>query len=576
MNIHRLNLPSMVFESSMQAAGLAGAEHVQNLEIEYFRELITKSNIDRIDIVVSDGVTIAAKRQFSLCDWLKQWDWSSRELANEALTQCLTHGWSRTKLTTLADAKECRWHDVVLTKVEDGTAVVSVARDITDDVLAHDVLRRVAFEDGLTGLMNRQALRENLAMEIDRLTDTDGKIAVFMVDLDNFKFINDTLGHDAGDAVLVEAARRLRGKSPKTATVARLGGDEFAIILSAANGRLDVFAIAERLLGSMQLPVKHKGRLLNTQASIGVALYPAHGTSPSKLLKNADIALYAAKAFGRGGFSTYVPTMGSSLRKRASAIDAVRDALRCHRMQAFYQPKISLGSNSIEGFEAIPQLSFRNGLPIPDAAMRNAMDDVDVARQIGDRMFDIVAKDVNAWLVNGVPVSHIAINASAADFRSGDFAVRFLERLDRTQLPAELFEIEVSETVLAGRNTDYVASALADLANAGVRVALDDFGTGVSSILQLKDIPFDSIKIDQSIVQSLATDSRDEPIIRAMIAFADGLGLHTAAAGIQSTDQLETLRTMGCQTGQGDLWGQPFSASNMAAEIAKPPAHTKH
>ena len=555
--------------STSKDVGGIDADHLENINTEYFSELIAKSNIDQVDIILGNGITDVAKRRYAVCDWLNQWEINSRELANSALTQCFSEGLSRLKLATMSNGIGRKWYDVVLTKSGDGTAVISVARDVTEDILAQNKLRRVAFEDGLTGLSNRLALRDKLAFEIERLTDTQGSIAVFVVDLDNFKYINDTLGHDAGDALLVEAAARLSAKSPKFSTVARLGGDEFAIIVPETKGRPDVFAIAENLLEAMQQPVEYGGRVLNTQVSIGVAFFPAHGTSQSELMKNADIALYAAKSFGRGGFSTYVPSMGSSLRKRASAIDAVYDAMKHCRMEAFYQPKVALGSKCIVGFEAIPRLRFDNGLLIPQVTISHAIDDIDVARQIGDRMFDRVAEDVKTWLAAGLNVTNIALNTSAADFRAGDFAVRFLERLRRTQLSAELFEIEVSETVLAGRNTDYVATALADLADAGVRIALDDFGTGASSIVQLKHMPFDSIKIDQSIVRLLATDKRDQAIAKAMIGFADGLGLRTAATGIHSYGQLETLRSMGCHTGQGDLLGLPFAGTEMVTEMAK-------
>lgn len=568
INIHATNFASSKASTSKDVGGI-DADHLQNINTEYFSELIAKSNIDQVDIILGNGITDVAKRRYAVCDWLNQWEINSRELANSALTQCFSEGLSRLKLATMSNGIGRRWYDVVLTKSGDGTAVISVARDVTEDILAQNKLRRVAFEDGLTGLSNRLALRDKLAFEIERLTDTQGSIAVFVVDLDNFKYINDTLGHDAGDALLVEAAARLSAKSPKFSTVARLGGDEFAIIVPETKGRPDVFAIAENLLEAMQQPVEYGGRVLNTQVSIGVAFFPAHGTSQSELMKNADIALYAAKSFGRGGFSTYVPSMGSSLRKRASAIDAVYDAMKHCRMEAFYQPKVALGSKCIVGFEAIPRLRFDNGLLIPQVTISHAIDDIDVARQIGDRMFDRVAEDVKTWLAAGLNVTNIALNTSAADFRAGDFAVRFLERLRRTQLSAELFEIEVSETVLAGRNTDYVATALADLADAGVRIALDDFGTGASSIVQLKHMPFDSIKIDQSIVRLLATDKRDQAIAKAMIGFADGLGLRTAATGIHSYGQLETLRSMGCHTGQGDLLGLPFAGTEMVTEMAK-------
>lgn len=545
------------------------AEHMQNTSVEYFSELIAKSHIDQVDIILCEGVTDIAKRRYCSGDWLDQWKGDYRKIANSALTQCLAEGWSRSKLRTLDNFEKLKWCDVVLTKSGDGKTVLAVSRDVTEDMFVQDKLRRVAFEDGLTGLLNRLALREKLEFEIDRLTGTDGSIAVFMVDLDNFKFINDTLGHDAGDSLLIEAATRLKAHSPQFSTVARLGGDEFAVIVSASKGRPDVFAIAEKLLASMHKAVEYRGRVLDTQASIGVALFPSHGTTQSELLKNADIALYAAKAFGRGGFSTYVSSMGSSIRKRASAIDAIRDALESHRIEAYYQPKVALGSKSIQGFEAIPRLRFDNGLPIPEATVGHAMNDIGLARQLSDCMFDRVAEDMKTWLAAGVAIAHIALNTSAVDFRAGDFAAKFLERLRRTQLSAELFEIEVSETVLAGRNTDYVATALADLADAGVRVALDDFGTGASSIVQLKHLPFDSIKIDQSIVRALATDKRDEAIVRAMIGFAEGLGLRTAATGIQSFGQLETLKSMGCLTGQGDLLGTMIAGCDMASEMSK-------
>ena len=555
MNIHRSHITSRPTVAS------------HNIDIRYFKDLLEKSNVDLISIILRDGVTNVAEKRYAISEWLDQWTENSRESAKAALDQCFAVGSSRSKLYAAPTGHSPKCYDVALTRSGDGSAAVSVARDVTEEMAAQDDLRRVAFHDGLTGLLNRIALRDRLGAEIHRLTGTDGTIAVFMIDLDNFKFINDTLGHDAGDSLLKEAAIRLSAEAPKCATVARIGGDEFTILVSSDNGSPDVFEISEKLLEAMHQPVEYCGRALSTQASIGVAMFPKHGKSASELLKNADIALYAAKAFGRGGFSTYVPSMSSSLLKRASALDVVRDALNNHRMEAYYQPKIALGSKVIEGFEAIPRLRFETGLPIPGAVIRQAMDDIDVARQVGDRMFDRVTEDVRAWLAAGVDVAHVALNTSVADFRAGDFAARFLDRLRRTELNAELFEIEVSETVLAGRNTDYVATALADLADAGVRVVLDDFGTGASSIVQLKHMPFNSIKIDQSIVKSLATDDRDEAIVKAMIGFADGLGIRTAAAGIESANQLETLRSMGCQTGQGELWGPPVAACDISTKI---------
>ena len=253
--------------------------------MQYFNDLIQKSTVDLISVILRDGVTNVAEKRYAICDWLDQWTESSREKATSALEQCFADGSSRSKLYVSPTGQLPRCYDVALTKSGDGSAAVSIARDVTAEMATQDDLRRVAFHDGLTGLLNRMAFRDKLGAEIDQLTATDGTIAVFMIDLDNFKFINDTLGHDAGDSLLKEAAARLGARSPTHAAVARLGGDEFAILVSAANGRPDVFGIAEQLLEAMHQPVEYRGRVLTTQASIGVAMFPKHGKSAADLLK---------------------------------------------------------------------------------------------------------------------------------------------------------------------------------------------------------------------------------------------------------------------------------------------------
>ena len=257
--------------------------------------------------------------------------------------------------------------------------------------------------------------------------------------------------------------------------------------------------------------------------------------------------------------------MGNSLRKRVTTLQAVRDALAAHRVEVFYQPKVDLRTRNVLGFEALMRVRKEDGRLIPAHAFSQAFDDVDLARSIGDTMFERIAVDVSQWCATGVDFGRIALNASAAEFRSGDFAARFHVKLRDAGLSPDLFEIEVSETVLAGRATDYVAAALTDLADAGVGIILNDFGTGASSLAQLKRLPFDCLKIDHTFVSALEDDKQDQTIVRAIAGLADGLGLGMTAVGIETQGQLGLLRDIGCSAGQGDMLGMPTSASELTA-----------
>lgn len=520
---------------------------------------LSENSPDKFSLILSDAAFEVAAGVVGSEAWIARWADQSKPLALETLAQARADGAARaTLVTTDAIGGVASW-DVVLSQMGRSDVVLSVARDVSEKV-SHEVqLRRVAYQDGLTGLLNRAALKEQLNEQINTAKRSRGSVAVLMLDLDNFKLINDTLGHDAGDAVLIETATRLRATIPSENVVGRLGGDEFAVVVASDMQNPSATFFAEDLLQALRCPVTYNGRVLDTRASIGIATFPQHGIDASELLKNADIALYAAKSFGRGGFSTYVPSMGNTLRKRASTIATVREAIGQHRLEAFYQPKVDLHSRAVVGYEALLRLRDDTGALISAGAIHQAFDDIDLAREIGDTMLERVAVDVRRWKESGVPVGRIALNASAAEFRAGDFAPRLLEKLRRAELAPELFEIEVAETVLAGRGTDYVATALADLADAGVRVALDEFGTGASSLAQLKHLPFDSIKIDRTFVGTLENDNEDQAIVRAIVGLADGLGLGMTAVGVETLGQLEALKKLGCNLGQGNFLGEPAS-----------------
>ena len=500
--------------------------------------------------------------------WTALWSPKSGDDSVALLARARLEGKARSVLSSTGSGGTPRFWDVAVCSFGGSGALLSTARDATEQVLRDEELRRIAYHDALTGLLNRLALRERLAFEIESATATGLPVAFLMLDLDNFKLINDTLGHDAGDAVLVQAADRLRAVAPEPITVGRLGGDEFALIVPSAGGTNDLAGLAETVIDALRRPITYNGRLLDTRGSIGIAVFPEHGEDPAELMKNADIALYAAKSFGRGGFSTYVPSMGNSLRKRAASLQLVRDALAAQRVEMVYQPKVDLRTRNILGFEALMRIRKADGRLIAAESFLQAFDDVDLARSIGDAMFERIAIDVSQWRATGFDFGRIALNASAAEFRSGDFAARFLAKVHDAGLSPDLFEIEVSETVLAGRATDYVAAALKDLSDAGVGIVLNDFGRSASSLAQLKRFPFDCLKIDRTFVSALEDDEQDQTIVRAIAGLADGLNLGMTAVGIETQGQLGMLREIGCSAGQGNMLGMPTSARELTASSA--------
>lgn len=264
----------------------------------------------------------------------------------------------------------------------------------------------------------------------------------------------------------------------------------------------------------------------------------------------------------------FVPSMNGPIRRRAAAAAAVREALAENRVEAFYQPMIDLASGGLLGFEAKLHVILPDGLVMPSREVAACKEDVDLARAIGERILSKVTDDAKRWRDSGLSLTHIAVNACAAEFRNGDFAERFLKRLHIAGLPPELFELEVAETVFASRGTDYVAAAIKVLSAAGVKVLLDDFGTGPASLSHLKRLPVSRIKIDKSFINTIEHDAGDGAIVRAMIGLANGFGIGLAADGVSTDGQARMLAGLGCKIGQGDFFGRAGSAAAAASMLA--------
>ena len=552
----------------------------QTIPIDRMRQTggtpVFDNGIDRLDWIAADGVLARINgagnaalgglaEQHCGLPWIDLWTPDSRSSVASHLALAKTNG--STRFSAASDVGGRRlWWDVVLSVTADG--LVAQARDVSETLATLDEYRHRSRHDGLTGLLNRAAFRDALTLEISR-SETNGSTgAVLMLDLDNFKLINDTLGHDAGDQILQAVADGLRDAVGGQGFPARLGGDEFTVVLPVISNLDDLHVVVESLLHRLGRTVEIKGRTIQPRATIGVALFPRHGKTSSELMKHADIALYAAKSFGRGGHVLFVPSMNGPIRRRAAAAAAVREALAENRVDAFYQPMIDLSSGGLLGFEAKLQVILPGGLIMSSREVAACNEDVELARAIGERMLVKVTDDARRWRNSGLSLTHIAINAFAAEFRTGDYAERFLKRVENAGLPPYLFELEVAETVFASRGTDYVAAAIKVLSEAGVKILLDDFGTGPASLSHLKRLPVSGIKIDDSFIDTIEHDASDGAIVRAMIGLANGFGIGLAADGVTTDGQARMLADLGCKTGQGDLFGRACPAEAAASMLA--------
>jgi diguanylate cyclase (GGDEF)-like protein/PAS domain S-box-containing protein len=460
-----------------------------------------------------------------------------------------------------------RWWDVIVTPVHQGSGtadrVVVISRDITHQKQAEERLRWTAHHDSLTELPNRAFFQQFLDSAIGGVGSSEDKFALLLIDVDDFKRINDTLGHDAGDALLCSFAEKLKTAARKGDLVARLGGDEFAVILAGVETEEQIDAAVSKILERLREPCVYGSRILDCNASIGASLYPEQASSRAELLKLADIALYAAKASGRGTHRLFRPSMRSEMQKRLSMLSLARSALAEDRIVPFYQPKVDFGTGRISGFEAL--LRWRHpsrGIQTPGTISAAFLDPV-LAAEISDRMIERVVADMRQWIDKGVDFKNVAINAAAAEFRRGDFAERLLETLAAAEIPPQCMELEVTETVFLGRGANYVERALKTLSANGVRIALDDFGTGYASLSHLKQFPVDILKIDKSFMKDLHDETEDTAIVRAVINLANNLKIKVVAEGVETQSQADYLWQNGCNFGQGYLFGKAAPAARV-------------
>jgi diguanylate cyclase len=444
-------------------------------------------------------------------------------------------------------------------------ARLEMARDMASIAVKHrqltDRLSYQAQHDALTGLPNRFLLEDRLQQAIAYANRHESQLAVLIIDLDGFKYINDTVGHQSGDQLLVEVARRLRSVTRRTDTLARIGGDEFCLVLSDLHKASDSFQVAHTCLDILRKPFLISEREYSISASIGVSCYPEHGTEPELLQQNADTAMYHAKFNGKNGVQVFTPEINAHLRERLELMADLRHALENGELHLVYQPQF-VSSGVLAGFEALLRWNHsRRGVIPPDKFIPIA-EETGFIVPLGNWVLDQACRQLASWRRSGHANLRIAVNVSTLQFERQDWMETISDTLKRNGVPASCLELELTETVVM-KNCERAAVRLTELRKLGVSSAIDDFGTGYSSLKYLQNLPIDTLKIDQSFIRDLDPStsglSGNGAIVQAIVTLAQQLGLRVVAEGVETPEELEVLRQLGCDFVQGYLFSRPMS-----------------
>ena len=430
---------------------------------------------------------------------------------------------------------------------------------------AHAELSRIAHYDSLTDLPNRRTFADRLRQMMKRADREGRQVAVMMLDLDRFKEVNDTLGHDHGDLLLQEAALRLKSSVRATDTVARLGGDEFLVILDEIGNLAVVERVAQKILQQMSEPFILKDHRSFVSASIGITLYPSDAMSLESLLKNADQAMYAAKDKGRNRYNYFTSEMEAAAQSRRHMLNELRDAISLEQLELYYQPIIDFKSGSVVKAEALLRWNHPKG-QIPPMEFIPLAEETGLIVSIGNWVFAEVIRQTSAWKAHYDTDLQVSINTSPVQYKDDNSSKPgWFASLLSSGLKPENICIEITETLLMEMGKD-VTDKLLQFRDQGIQVSLDDFGTGYSSLAYLKQFHIDYLKIDKSFVSNLKSDSHDFVLCEAIIVMAHTLGIKVIAEGVETEEQAQLLKLIGCDFGQGYLFSRPVPANEFAAE----------
>jgi diguanylate cyclase (GGDEF)-like protein len=424
--------------------------------------------------------------------------------------------------------------------------------------------RLYATSDNLTGLPTRSLLNDRLTQALAEAKRNDRVVAVLFVDLDRFKAVNDTYGHDRGDRVLKEAALRLQHCTRATDTVARISSDEFVVVLTGLTRADDAGLFARKVLDELHRAFDLGGQAVYCTASIGIAIHPGDGSTAAELIRNADIAMYRAKERGRDNFQYFLPGMHEQAVRRLHLETALRGALQRGEFLIHYQPRVDLAKGEVTGFEALLRWQHPHYGLLPPSEFVPILEDTDMIVPVGEWVLAEVCRQIAAWQAEGLEVRPVAVNLSARQFRMQGLDHAVATIIAEAGIDAGLVELELTESLLMNDPEETVRT-LKNLERYGVRLAVDDFGTGYSSLMYLKRFPIDALKIDRAFISDATTNAEDGAIATAIINLGHSLGLKVVAEGVETEAQREFLRAGGCDEMQGFL----FSAGVPAADAQR-------
>jgi diguanylate cyclase (GGDEF)-like protein/PAS domain S-box-containing protein len=449
-----------------------------------------------------------------------------------------------------------------------GDRIHMTVADISDRKRAEEQIEFHAYHDVLTRLPNRKLFTDRLTQNLTHARRSGKSLAVMFVDLDHFKSINDTLGHTAGDELLLEMARRLRGCIREEDTVARLGGDEFTIILSELRHPEDAVTVAEKIIAAVQKPLPVGEMSMEVSASIGIALYPVDGADPESLLRNADSAMYRAKEAGRNTYQLCTDEMKGRALQRLSLETRLRRAVNEEQLLLHYQPQVSLSDGKVIGAEALLRWNDpERGLVYPGSFIPVA-EESRLILPIGDWVLRTACTQMRMWREQGVQIPRVAVNLSPRQFQQHDLVECVRRALEETGLEAKALEIEITETT-AMANGEATVETLHALRDLGVSISIDDFGTGYSSLNYLKKFPISCVKIDGAFIRDMNRNDGDAAIVTAVIGIARSLRLRVIAEGVETEEQATFLRRRRCDAAQGYHFSRPVAADVLAESMSE-------
>ncbi len=451
--------------------------------------------------------------------------------------------------------------EVMLLKVEKGR-YAAIFLDTTDRRSLEASLRSLAYYDTLTGLPNRALLYDHLAQVVFKAKGKNRRVAVIFLDIDNFKLINDTLGHEVGDSLLKSFSHRLISHFPKNTMVARFGSDEFVVVVDSVDSVEDVEELVSGFIKNVTTPFFIEGQKIYITVTAGISVYPMDGSDPQTLLRNADIAMHHAKELGKSSYKFFTDDLNIKVSERFTLEAELRDALEKEEFVLYYQPQFDLGTSQMVGVEALIRWHHPDkGLLLPGRFIQVA-EESDLIIPLGEWILRRACIDGMKLLEEGFPLK-VAVNISANQLSSGNFLNRLKEILRETGFDPNYLEIEITESALM-KNKQLAAEVLSELKAMGVTIAIDDFGTSYSSLNYLKYFPVDKLKIDRSFIGDIISDPNDVAIATTIIAIAHNLGLKATAEGVENEEQLIFLKLWQCDEAQGFYFSPPVTFDSLA------------